>query len=277
MEKHHCCKGAFPTEISLAKAEDVASARLDSLVIDRVITRKKAKELFKKFKEKLKEEFNQIDQSDIDELSDRIAEILLNLNNHIGDSTHITPDERTKWNNQFSGNYNDLTNKPNIPTVGNGTVSIKINNQIKGSFTTNQDTPKTIDLGEIQGNVDLGDYAKKSEIPDISGLAKKSEIPDISGLQPKLTAGNNITIVDNVISATGSGGEGGSVDLSNYYTKAEVETLISNITGVGTQEVYRYSNNADDMFSSKVIVEDTADDSVSTFTNVESADEVEIV
>lgn len=215
MEKHHCCKGAFPTEISLAKAEDVASARLDSLVIDRVITRKKAKELFRKFKEKLKEEFNQIDQSDIDELSDRIAEILLSLNNHIGDSTHITPDERTKWNNQFSGNYNDLTNKPNIPTVGNGTVSIKINNQTKGSFSTNQDTNTIIDLGEIQGNVDLSNYAKKSEIPDVSNLAKKSEIPDISGLQPKLTAGNNITIVGNVISATGSSGEGGSVDLSN--------------------------------------------------------------
>lgn len=215
MEKHHCCKGAFPTEISLAKAEDVASARLDSLVIDRVITRKKAKELFKKFKEKLKEEFNQIDQSDIDNLSDRIAEILLNLNSHIGDSTHITPDERTKWNNQFSGDYNDLTNKPNIPTVGNGTVTFKINNQIKGSFTTNQDTPKTIDLGEIQGNVDLSNYALKSEIPDTSGL------------QPKLTAGNNITIVGNVISATGSGGEGGSVDLSNYYTKAEVDVMVA--------------------------------------------------
>lgn len=265
MEKHHCCKGAFPTEISLAKAEDVASARLDSLVIDRVITRKKAKELFKKFKEKLKEEFNQIDQSDIDELSDRIAEILLNLNDHIGDSTHITPDERTKWNNQFSGNYNDLTNKPNIPTVGNGTITLRINNQNKGSFSTNQDTNKTIDLGEIQGNVDLTDYAKKSEIPDISGL------------QPKLTAGNNITIENNVISATGSGGSSGSVDLSNYYTKAEVESLISNISGVGTQEVLRYTNVADDLVSSKIIVEDIVDDSVNTFTNVESADEVEIV
>ena len=256
MEKHHCCKGAFPTEISLAKAEDVASARLDSLVIDRVITKKKAKELFRKFKEKLKEEFNQIDQSDIDELSNKIAEILLNLDSHIGDSTHITPDERTKWNNQFSGNYNDLTNKPNIPTVGNGTVSFKINNQIKGSFTTNQDTPKTIDLGEIQGNVDLSNYAlkseipdisnlaKKSEIPDVSNLAKKSEIPDISNLQEKLVAGSNIVIRDGVISALGSGG---SADLSDYYTKAEVDYLLSQVSsgGSGSLLTEPYENVAD--------------------------------
>lgn len=247
MEKHHCCKGAFPTEISLAKAEDVASARLDSLVIDRVITRKKAKELFKKFKEKLKEELGQIDQSDIDNLSDRIAEILLNLNSHIGDSTHITPDERTKWNNQFSGNYNDLTNKPNIPTVGNGTVSIRINNQTKGSFSTNQDTNTIIDLGEIQGNVDLTDYAKKSEIPDISNLAKKSEIPDISGLQPKLTAGNNITIVGNIISATGSGGGSGSVDLSNYYTKSEIDSKLLDIPSSTIESMT--SDEIDEVFS----------------------------
>jgi hypothetical protein len=40
--------------------------------------------------------------------------------NHIGDRViHITNDERTAWNSKsnFSGNYNDLTNKPTIPTV----------------------------------------------------------------------------------------------------------------------------------------------------------------
>lgn len=42
------------------------------------------------------------------------------LTNHTGNTTvHITAAERTTWNNKsnFSGNYNDLTNKPTIPTV----------------------------------------------------------------------------------------------------------------------------------------------------------------
>lgn len=49
---------------------------------------------------------------------------------------------------------------------------------------------------------------------DKGDYALKSEIPDINGKQDKLVAGENITIVDNVISSTG-----GNVDLSNYSTK----------------------------------------------------------
>ena len=42
------------------------------------------------------------------------------FNTHINNSNiHITSEERTKWNakSDFSGDYNDLTNKPTIPTV----------------------------------------------------------------------------------------------------------------------------------------------------------------
>ena len=38
---------------------------------------------------------------------------------HVGDSSHITSAERTTWNNKsdFSGSYNDLSDKPTIPTA----------------------------------------------------------------------------------------------------------------------------------------------------------------
>lgn len=42
------------------------------------------------------------------------------FNTHVNNSNiHITSEERTKWNNKsdFSGSYNDLSNKPTIPTV----------------------------------------------------------------------------------------------------------------------------------------------------------------
>lgn len=46
----------------------------------------------------------------------------------------------------FSGSYNDLSNKPTIPTVGNGTITIKQDGTTKGTFTTNQSGDTTIEL-----------------------------------------------------------------------------------------------------------------------------------
>lgn len=43
-------------------------------------------------------------------------------------------------------NYNNLSNKPTIPSVGNGTITIKQNGTSKGTFTTNQTGNTTIEL-----------------------------------------------------------------------------------------------------------------------------------
>ena len=45
-----------------------------------------------------------------------------------------------------TGNYNDLINKPTIPEVGNGTITIKQGDTVKGSFSVNDKTDKTIEL-----------------------------------------------------------------------------------------------------------------------------------
>ena len=47
---------------------------------------------------------------------------------------------------KVSNSYNDLTNKPTIPSVGNGTVTIKQAGTSKGSFTLNQSGNATIEL-----------------------------------------------------------------------------------------------------------------------------------
>lgn len=46
----------------------------------------------------------------------------------------------------FSGSYNDLSNKPTIPSVGNGTVTIKQAGTSKGTFTMNQSGNTIIEL-----------------------------------------------------------------------------------------------------------------------------------
>ena len=48
----------------------------------------------------------------------------------------------------FSGSYNDLSNKPDIPSVGNGTVTITQNGVSKGTFTMNQSGNTTIALSD---------------------------------------------------------------------------------------------------------------------------------
>ena len=82
------------------------------------------------------------------------------------------------WNNKsnFSGNYNDLSNKPTIPTVP---TKISAFENDKGYLTEHQD---------------LSGYAKKTDIPNVSNFITK----DVS-------------------------------DLTNYYNKTEIDTMIGDI------------------------------------------------
>ena len=60
-----------------------------------------------------------------DEQKEEIGELNISLSSHTSDSTiHITADERMLWNNKsdFSGDYNDLTNAPDIVEDSSGEV-----------------------------------------------------------------------------------------------------------------------------------------------------------
>lgn len=63
-----------------------------------------------------------------------------------------------------SGSYNDLTNKPTIPSVGNGTLTIQKNGTSAGTFTANATTDKTINIivptkvSELTDDVVKGKY-----------------------------------------------------------------------------------------------------------------------
>lgn len=45
-----------------------------------------------------------------------------------------------------SGDYNDLTNKPTIPAVNDGTLTITVNGTTAGTFTANQAGNATVDI-----------------------------------------------------------------------------------------------------------------------------------
>ena len=65
--------------------------------------------------------------------------------------------------------------------------------------------------------------------------------------------------------------------LLSYYTKEEIDTLISNIVGVGAQEVYTMEVLSDDVSASIRVIEDDTDTSVANYSTVEQAGDVDVL
>lgn len=149
-----------------------------------------------------------------------------------------------------SGSYNDLTNKPTIPaaqvnadwnatsglaqilnkptipTVGNGTVTINQGGVQKGTFTLNQSGNATIDL-DAGGTVDqtFGGTSQNAQ----SGVAIQGELS--TNYQSKLVSGTNIKTINNT-SLLGNG----NIDTSEIFVaKYNVTTFqqVSNAYSTG--------------------------------------------
>lgn len=100
-----------------------------------------------------------------------------------------------------SGNYNDLSNLPTIPSTTGFITMADV--EAKGYLTEHQD---------------LSAYALKTEIPDVSGYALKTEIPDTS----------NFTTMS-------------AVEAKGYQTASDVETAINTaLSAIGVAEEGTY-------------------------------------
>ena len=107
---------------------------------------------------------------------------------------------------QVSGKQDTLVSGTNIKTVngqsllGNGNIDITGGGTItvdsELSSTSENPVQNKVITNALNGKQDAGDYALKSEIPDVSGLATKAEL---AGKQDALSAGAGIKIADNTI------------------------------------------------------------------------------
>ena len=107
---------------------------------------------------------------------------------------------------QVSGKQDTLVSGTNIKTVngqsllGNGNIDITGGGTItvdsELSSTSENPVQNKVITTALNGKQDAGDYALKSEIPDVSTLATKEEL---AGKQDALTAGAGIKITDNTI------------------------------------------------------------------------------
>lgn len=133
-------------------------------------------------------------------------------------------------NTSGTSNYNELINKPqinNIVLIGNKTLD-DLGIQPKGDYALTSDIPTstsdlTNDSGFITSETD-------PTVPNFVKAITEANITSWNNKQDQLTAGENITIENNVISATTGGG--GSLPYNVYY----YEHTFSNYGGNDTSE-----------------------------------------
>ncbi len=94
-------------------------------------------------------DWTQADNTQVDYIKNKPT-IPTALSDLTDDSTHrvVTDTQISTWNGKsdFSGSYNDLTDKPTIPTVNDGTLTIQQNGTTLGTFTANQSGNTTVNL-----------------------------------------------------------------------------------------------------------------------------------
>ena len=136
----------------------------------------------------------------------------------------ITSTDITNWNNKsdFSGSYNDLTNKPTIPTVNNAKLTIQKNGTTVKTFTANASS-------NVTANITVP--TTTNELTNDSGYITKS-VSDLTNYTPTSSLATVAT-------------SGSYNDLSNTPTIPTVPTNISAftndsgyITGITSSDIY---------------------------------------
>lgn len=139
----------------------------------------------------------------------------------------VTDTEKNTWNNKsdFSGSYNDLSNKPTIPTKtsdlsnDSGFITNAVNDLT--NYYKKTDTYTQAEVNSLIGAISTMDIRVVETLPtqDISTTTIY--------LVPKTTAGTN-DAYDEYIYVSNSWEHIGStdIDLSDYYTKTETNTLL---------------------------------------------------
>ena len=148
----------------------------------------------------------------------------------------------------------DYAKKNEIPSIAGLATETFVNEQIAAipapdlsEYAKKNEIPSTIGLATEQyvnekvaavPQPDLSGYAKKDEVPSVEGLTSEAKVNEMINselvkYQPKLTAGENITIKGNVISATGGGSGGGSVSVDGTTIIQNDDGTISTAFGKG--------------------------------------------
>ena len=104
---------------------------------------------------------------------------------------HQSLAEYAKKSELFSKDYNDLTNKPTIPSIDGLASTSYVDSKVAEIDVPTKTSDLINDSGFLTEHQSLADYAKKSEIPDVSGFI--TEIPSEYVTETELEAKGYLT------------------------------------------------------------------------------------
>lgn len=181
------------------------------------------------------------------------------VDTHIADTTmHVTASERTKWNNksEFDGDYNSLTNKPNITDDGSNNLVITDNNnniimQVDANgVTTTQVSATTV----LANGADVGAH-----------IANKNNPHNVTKNQVGLGSVDNTSDVNKPVStaqatAIADAKQAGTDAQSNLDTHAANTTVhITDAERTSWNNKSNFSGDYGDLTSAPNITEDESD------------------
>ena len=160
---------------------------------------------------------------------------------HIHDNKNaldkVTDLKVIEWDNKsdFSGSYEDLTDKPTIPVVdvNKAYVDEQLSNKSDINHThTELHTHNNKDILDVITQEKINEWNSKSDFSgDYNDLINKPTIPTLDGYATENYVKN--AIADAQLNGGGGGGTG-SVDLSGYATKDELNAK-ANVSDIPTK------------------------------------------
>ena len=130
-----------------------------------------------------------------------------------------------------SGSYNDLSNKPTIPTVNNGTLTIQKNGTAVETFTANSSTNKTANITVPTKTSDLTNDSNFVESTDLASVATSGSYNDLSN-KPTIDSALSSTSTNAVQNKVIKGALDGKQDaLTNPLTQSDV---VNNLTSTSS-------------------------------------------
>ena len=133
-----------------------------------------------------------------------------------------------------SGSYNDLSNKPTIPTVNNGTLNLKVGDTVAQSFTANATGTTNIAFEGSGSTTVTGDSTNKKitiSTPTLATVATSGSYNDLSN-KPTIPTVNNATFAI----------QGNGTTASSFTANASSNVTL-NIKGSGGTTVTKSANN----------------------------------
>ena len=135
---------------------------------------------------------------------------------------HQSLAEYAKKSELFSKDYNDLTNKPTIPSIDGLASTSYVDSKVAEIDVPTKTSDLINDSGFLTEHQSLADYAKKSEIPDVSGFL--TSIPDEYVTETELDAKGYLTEHQSLAEYAK---KSDIPDVSDYVTDTELNTAIS--------------------------------------------------